>query len=185
MSERTKEAMVDLAIESIRESGIDNLSLRKISEKVGLTTGAFYKSFKNKDELLVLVTKKISHQVYKDFAIDEKETNILDPRENLIDLGMYLASKFINDPNIMNFLFFSDVSVTTIRTSEDEYELLDLVEELIQKVIQENNLSIDDETLFLQIWSFLQGYILLIRNRVIDVNREFLAETLDKLLREN
>lgn len=185
MSKRTKEAMVDLAIESIRESGIDKLSLRKISKKVGLTTGAFYKSFKNKDELLILVAKKISHQVYKDYAIAEKETDKSEPKENLIDLGMYLSSKFINDPNIMNFLFFSDVSVTTIRTSENKYELLDLVEELIQKIIQENNLSIDNETLFLQIWSFLQGYILLIGNGVIDAKREFLAETLDKLLGEN
>lgn len=51
MSTSTEQKIIDNAIQMIDHDGYQNLSLRKLAKQSNMTTGAFYKHFKNKDEL--------------------------------------------------------------------------------------------------------------------------------------
>lgn len=57
------EAIVDTACELIAESHTDQLTMRKLSERLGVALGATYHHVPNRDALLVLVADRINRQV--------------------------------------------------------------------------------------------------------------------------
>ena len=55
--ERTRAALVQAAIELVREKGFERTTLADVAERVGMTTGAIYGNFKNRDELFIAVAR--------------------------------------------------------------------------------------------------------------------------------
>lgn len=53
-----KQRIIDAAIEVLKENPIEDATVRKIASKAGLTTGAIYHHYKNKDELFFDVIKQ-------------------------------------------------------------------------------------------------------------------------------
>src|SRR3954467_9799079 len=51
--ERTRAKLLEAARSLIREKGYDNTTLDDIAAKAGMTTGAIYGNFKNRDELFI------------------------------------------------------------------------------------------------------------------------------------
>src|ERR1700755_1364534 len=50
---RTRARLLEAARSLIREKGHENTTLEDIAQKAGMTTGAIYGNFKNRDELFV------------------------------------------------------------------------------------------------------------------------------------
>jgi AcrR family transcriptional regulator len=55
--ERTRAALVQAAIELVREKGFERTTLADVAERVGMSTGAIYGNFKNRDELFIAVAQ--------------------------------------------------------------------------------------------------------------------------------
>lgn len=55
---KRKQRIIDAAIEVLKENSIEETTVRKIAAKAGLTTGAIYHHYKNKDELVFDAIKK-------------------------------------------------------------------------------------------------------------------------------
>ena len=51
--ERTRTALLDAALALTREKGLDATTLQDVAERVGMTTGAIYGNFRNRDELFM------------------------------------------------------------------------------------------------------------------------------------
>lgn len=51
--ERTRAALLDAALALTREKGLEQTSLQDIAERAGMTTGAIYGNFRNRDELFM------------------------------------------------------------------------------------------------------------------------------------
>src|ERR1051325_4076893 len=51
--ERTRAKLLEAARSLIREKGHENTTLEDIAERAGMTTGAIYGNFKNRDELFI------------------------------------------------------------------------------------------------------------------------------------
>src|SRR5215831_16059518 len=51
--ERTRAALLEAARTLIREKGHEHTTLEDIAERAGMTTGAIYGNFKNKDDLFI------------------------------------------------------------------------------------------------------------------------------------
>jgi AcrR family transcriptional regulator len=51
--ERTRMALLDAALALTREKGLEQTTLQDVAERVGMTTGAIYGNFKNRDELFM------------------------------------------------------------------------------------------------------------------------------------
>src|SRR5262245_39541116 len=51
--DRTRSALLEAARSLIREKGYEHTTLEEIAEKAGMTTGAIYGNFKNREELFI------------------------------------------------------------------------------------------------------------------------------------
>jgi len=51
--DRTRAALLEAARAIVREEGYDRTTLAKVAERAGMTTGAIYGNFRNRDELFV------------------------------------------------------------------------------------------------------------------------------------
>jgi AcrR family transcriptional regulator len=55
---RTQAKLLDAALELTREKGFDRTSLQDIADRAGMTTGAIYGNFKNRDELFMALAQR-------------------------------------------------------------------------------------------------------------------------------
>src|SRR3954463_13696265 len=51
--ERTRTSLLDAALALTREKGFEQTTLQDVAERAGMTTGAIYGNFKNRDELFM------------------------------------------------------------------------------------------------------------------------------------
>ena len=51
--ERTRAALLEAARELIREKGYERTTIEQVAKRAGMTTGAIYGNFKNRDELFI------------------------------------------------------------------------------------------------------------------------------------
>jgi AcrR family transcriptional regulator len=51
--DRTRAALLEAARELVREKGYERTTLEKVAHRAGMTTGAIYGNFKNRDELFI------------------------------------------------------------------------------------------------------------------------------------
>ena len=86
--------IISVAIREIRRVGYRNLSLRELAARAGMTTGALYRRFSGKDELL---------------AAEEAQARMAGltptPHERLVLLGEVMSNRFEKDRELMDFLF--------------------------------------------------------------------------------
>ena len=61
--EETREALLKAATEEFAEYGFEKSSLRRICTRAGVTTGALYASFKDKDDLFEKVIKPVTDHI--------------------------------------------------------------------------------------------------------------------------
>jgi len=178
----TKDNIIKLTIKLMDEVGYSKISLRGLAKQLGLTTGAFYKHFSTKNDLWLAVTKQLSKN------IADKSTKGLDPKASPETKILYLANSFLKEferkPNLMNFLLFNPTSKDNIDDSTTEFSYLNFINDLIDELITANNLQKDKQTLFLQLWSFIQGYGLLINNGSTKYDQQFVENTLNDFLKE-
>lgn len=55
---RTKEKLLDAARDLIREQGFERTTLRDIAERAGMTSGAIYGNFENRDDLFMALAER-------------------------------------------------------------------------------------------------------------------------------
>lgn len=67
---KSKQRIIDAAIEVIKEKSVKEATVREIALRAGLTTGAVYYNYKNKDELFYDVMNYSIHFIHK---LSEKE----------------------------------------------------------------------------------------------------------------
>ncbi|MHB9940915.1 TetR family transcriptional regulator [Clostridium sporogenes] len=80
---RKKQHILEAAIIKFTEKGFEKTSLREIASTAGLTTGAIYHHFKNKDELFYHAVKEAMYFAQK---LSEKDENSnLKSAENMLD----------------------------------------------------------------------------------------------------
>ena len=56
--ERTRVALLEAARALVREKGHERLTLEKVARRAGMTTGAIYGNFKNRDELFIALGQR-------------------------------------------------------------------------------------------------------------------------------
>ncbi|HBG91124.1 TetR/AcrR family transcriptional regulator [Lactobacillus acetotolerans] len=172
----TENELITKAIKAIDKNGYQNLSLRKLTQSIGLTTGAFYKHFENKNILYAKVTSEIS----KEFIDHAKIDNNLPAQEQILQIADYFVKQIKIHPNIMNFLFFNEEAVSALTKDSASYPFLKKIRTLIEQLNLKSGVSKQD--FFIQIWSFIQGYAFLIKNGVIDYNPALVQTTLKQLI---
>ena len=98
-----REALLQAAVELIREGGVEKLSLRGLARKVGVSQTAPYRHFQDKNHLLVEIAK----QTFAEMTA--ATTAPLDPdcsaRENVFRCGKAYLRYAINNPERYKLVF--------------------------------------------------------------------------------
>lgn len=171
MKTNTKEKIINLCEQEIRNGNEQDISLRNLSNQLNLTTGAFYKHFKNKNDLFMATAEKISNDLFDKL----NQINFKDDITKLLNLGNNLLDYFVKEPYLIDFLFFNQSNIKY--SGQYNFKLLKLVKGYIHDVVVNHVLYIDEETLFIQIWSFIQGYGQLLKNNIVPKNPDLLRKT--------
>lgn len=181
-ADTTSNQIIKETIKQISENGYENISLRQLASNIGLTTGAFYKNFNSKEALFEKVTSTLSNQLSDELAahLDSKSS----PQSQLLNMADQLTQKFQSDANTMNFLFFNPTAAKLLNEpgTAESFGFYRLVTSIINQ-LKLTSPQIDSRVLFIQIWSFIQGYGLLIVNHVTTYDPVLVASTLAEFLK--
>lgn len=106
ISDKTIEPKIkEIALEEFLKNGFDNTSIKVICDKVHVTTGSFYKRFKDKEELFEKIVEPIASIFLKkfkdnDFDIDEYENDY----DNSIKIVLEMVNYVCDNMNTFKLL---------------------------------------------------------------------------------
>lgn len=182
----TKADIIALTIREIKENGAASISLRKLLAKLHLTTGSFYKHFDNKDDLFRTVTAILSERISQLTRQATNGNTQKTPLIRLVDLGEFIIMQFQQQPNLMTFLFFNHSIQKLYRNGAiDQFPLLIDTRKLIEIIINTYPTNDSEDTLFIKVWAFIQGYAILIQSGVVQYNRNLLLTTAKQMIGDN
>ena len=173
--DNTQDKIIQATIEWIQKDDYKKLSMRKLAATIGMTTGAIYKYFQNKEALFYQVSIVLSRRISEELTIDSK----VSPQNNLLSLAKRFCVLIKKQPKLVNFLFFNPSLDEFYQHMNHDFKFYDLVMGLVQQV---NQGGISDQQFFMQIWSFIQGYSLLILKGVADYDSQLVELTLDEMI---
>lgn len=81
----------------------------------------------------------------------------------------------------MDFLFFNPTVIKVYRQSNQDFPFLTMIRDLARQV---NPGKVSNEGFFNQIWAFIQGYAILIKNQVTNYDANLVELTLLELTGE-
>lgn len=79
--EKTREKILDTALDIIIEEGFNNLSVRKIASRVGITATTIYNYYTNKDELNLMIRMRGFGTLHE--RLIESATGLKDPEDRI------------------------------------------------------------------------------------------------------
>ena len=169
----TKSLILDATTQWIREKDYREISLRTLTNSIGITTGAFYKHFNSKEDLYYQVSILLSQELTERLNIDITA----EPTSELLKVAEQICLLFKNEPYLMEFIMLNQSN----NLDTQNFMFLDAINKLIQQVNPTENEQ-SNKALFIQLWSFLQGYGALIKNKITNYDHELVKNTLYKFL---
>lgn len=174
-----KQMIVDSAIELFALRGIEATSVQQITAHCGISKGAFYLSFKSKDELILAIIDFFMQNTIKE--IDQSVSNIKDPQKKLffyyvttfeiIKRSARFAEIFIKEPlQSISEEFFEKVM---FYENVSNNRLLALLDDLYGKSVAETKYD-----LMIIIKGFIKSYGQIICGIKTDLDLNKLAKTL-------
>jgi AcrR family transcriptional regulator len=101
-----RDALLTAATEMLSETGPRGLSLREAARRAGVSTGAPYRHFKDKDELLTaLATRGFSSLDAALGAVFDEHANDVPPLELLRRLGVAYVQFAVDQPALFRLMF--------------------------------------------------------------------------------
>ncbi|MFZ5572019.1 MAG: TetR/AcrR family transcriptional regulator [Thermodesulfobacteriota bacterium] len=174
-----KEQIIDTAAEVIMEDGFQNLSMRKIGAKIGMTAANLYNYYSNKDELNIAIRTRAGKMLFEALESAYGKGGCIAERiafmiETYIGFGMFR-------PNYYSIMFdmptpkFADYVGSPLeelarKEKESSEESLALLKKCIRDFQDEGYRFPDDTDPFLMmvmIWSQLHGLISLYNNKIL------------------
>lgn len=125
-----REALVDAAVEVVRECGQDGLAVRDLARRVGVSHNAAYRHFANRDDLVAEVAGRVMQQLVEAMerqvaAVDATEP-VLRARRRLAAVGRAYVEFAVAEPGLFRLAFssYAVVAAATPPTERDPYALL-------------------------------------------------------------
>ena len=151
-----RDACVDVAREVIAQDGIENLSLRDVARRLGVSHQAPYRHYPSRDHLLAEVMRRC----YEQFAhhLDARQRDP-DPHLELHSLGEQYLSFALSKPLEYQLMFNTPWPKTAehpdlIRDANHAFDILRRVLALVHRVSLPNT-AVDLDALF--VWSTMHG----------------------------
>ena len=103
-AERTYHLLLDAAIDEFTDRGVAHTTLLQIATRAGLTRGAIYWHFKNKDELIMALWKHKAGEEHDMFCKEMRELKPEQGEEHFIMLMTMMVAQLGQDPQMRQTL---------------------------------------------------------------------------------
>ena len=159
----TKEMIIDAAFEITRESGIERVNARTVSEKLGCSTQPVMYYFKKIDDIKSAVWKK-TDDFHTEYVMN------IQSNEPMMDIGMNFIRFAATEKNLFRLLFQSDGLV--------EKEVTDMVwtgsaSPMLEVLMKTDNVDLDGaRSIFSTIGFYVHGFASLLANNSMEYNEE-------------
>lgn len=183
-----KEKLIATGVEEIRTRGVDQLSIRTVAQRCGVTHGAPYKHFENKDVYLQVVLEHLSEIFLK--YLTKGVDSSLDVRGQLV--LMVMGCNFVEfaqkETNSFEALFikfpFNYMELTRDSISVNAHlPGFEHFKSVVLKLKSEMNISGSEAEILVHIWSFITGLAVLVRSPIGDnFNSNTIEETVSTML---
>lgn len=140
---------IEAAQELIDETGVENVSIRKIAERAGFHNSTIYLYFKDVNHLIQLASMRHFEEYSQSLA--ELSAKGASPKENFIQIWTYFCQTVFKNPNLFYQFFFGKYSDNLTPIMKRYYELFpdkrytfseDIEEMFFGKNIQERCLKL-------------------------------------------
>lgn len=179
-----REAILSAALKLFSDEGYDNVTMRKIADKIEYSVGTIYLYFKDKGEIFFELHNRGFAEFYKKQLSVQR---IKDPIERLKAHGEAYIQFAMEYPEYYDVMFISRTPTKEIKKSEcweegeRTYELLKLnIKQAMESGYFKN---VDLDVAAFSLWSFVHGIsALFVRERLSMIPTEFLKTLITKAL---
>lgn len=128
---KRKQHILDAALNVFAVKGFDDASMREIATQAGLTTGAIYHHYKNKDDLFYDAVKEAAYFVHK---LSERDENLQlkSNREMLEEISRKVQERMSKEVEQRLMILLAAYAISKGGKIKEKYKLD--YEEIIQKV---------------------------------------------------
>jgi len=153
-TEAVRKLIIDAALQICLEDGYREVTVRRIGDKIGYSTGVIYYHFKDKQDILDCLDKKLDEETYSNIgAFIDPDKSV---RENLTALFEYTCNLAYNDHETYKRIFTASRIENNIYTRN---LWLRLTEECLVKAAERGEVDGSDiEAMAKNIVSFVLGY---------------------------
>jgi AcrR family transcriptional regulator len=162
---RLREALIDEAVNAVRDDGPHALSVRKLARRIGVSHNAAYRHFTDRDDLVAVVVDRMRAELMKTIRsrCDEVRANdpVLRARRRLAETGRAYVAYAISEPGLFRLAFgaFSEASVDPRSLEADPLRVLgQVLDELVEVGFLDPEARIGAE---LTCWSAVHGFSVL------------------------
>jgi len=147
--------IIDVSISLIAEAGIQNLTIRNISEKMGISEPALYRHYKSKLDILLAILSYFedsSRVMLEEIAATEASS-----LDKLGDIFVNKCAEFAKRPELAKVIFSEEIFQNEEVLSRKVADIMKIHGEIISKIIDDaqkngeikNNIPLDHLTLII------------------------------------
>jgi AcrR family transcriptional regulator len=169
-----RQLIIKTAMDLFIDEGIDNVSLRKIAEKIEYSPGSIYSYFKDKGEIIHAIHTEGFEKLYALQKTLDGETN---PIEKLSKMGEMYMKFALENPGYYDLMFIAKGVAAKI-FEKQEWDVgqrsYDYLRDTVKQCIEMGYMiETDTDAATFAIWSFVHGMAsLIIRGRCAMIPEE-------------
>ncbi|EHK4067715.1 TetR/AcrR family transcriptional regulator [Listeria innocua] len=178
-----KEKILETTITLVEKEGFQNVSTRKIAKELGISSTAIYRHYPSLEDLFSKVIIRLSTILAK--KLNQNINEKFSAKSCLEKVGIDFVHFSMEKTHFFNLLFLSPYSPKRIFESETtliEFPTISLFLQLVNRMIKENKLAIEPPLLFVQLWSFILGYSMLVREGNVLFEQSVIQHTIQCLI---
>ncbi len=158
--------LLDAANHLFTENGVSSTTIAMICEEAGIAKGTFYLYFKDKDDILRSLTKRISLTILKNayHTVNSIQVGFVD---KLVLMADYLLDLFQNDPDMLNVMkkdFIWPISEQEFLTTDDD--TMSLIRENIEDYAK--TVDISEHQILVRLYALISMLCSIAYSSIID-----------------
>ncbi|MGT2893106.1 TetR/AcrR family transcriptional regulator [Streptococcus downei] len=185
-TEKLKQKLIATGVAEIEKKGIDQLSIRMVAQKCGVSHGAPYRHFGSKEGYLKVVLAEISLRLAK--ASLEGLSERLPARQQLSLMGANLINFAKTSPYFFEVLLVK-YPFSYLEILEDQVELdcdlpgFQAFQKLVKDFRNEENLLVSENDCLFHLWSYIAGLAILAQSQNgQDLSQANIQKNIDTML---